>query len=72
MLAAIDVTYRAEGATLDNFRESVETLEDTQRIARRVLGGAHPITEWIEGELREVRSALRAREAGKNVVWVKP
>jgi len=72
LLAAIDVTYRAEGATLDNFRESVETLEDTQRIARRVLGGAHPITEWIEGELREVRSALRAREAGKNVVWVKP
>ena len=63
--------YRAEGATLDNFRESVETLEDTQRIARRVLGGAHPITEWVEGELREVRSALRAREAGKNVVWVK-
>ena len=63
--------YRADGATLDNFRESVETLEDTQRIARRVLGGAHPITVWVEGELREVRSALRAREAGKNVVWVK-
>ena len=48
-------------ATLDNFRESVETLEDTQRIARRVLGGAHPITEGIEDELHDARAALYAR-----------
>ena len=64
--------YRAEGATLDNFRESVETLEDTQRTARRVLGGTHPTTEAIEHELRDARAALRAREAGHRVVFVKP
>ena len=64
--------YRTEGATLDNFRESVETLEDTQRIARRVLGGTHPTTEAIEHELRDARAALRAREAGHRVVFVKP
>ena len=49
-------------ATLDDFREAVETLEDTARIARRVLGGAHPLTGGIEGQSREVRAALRARE----------
>ena len=38
--------------TLDNLREAVSTLEDTERIARRVLGGAHPVTEGIERHLR--------------------
>ena len=28
----------ADGATLDDLRESVATFEDTERIARRVLG----------------------------------
>ena len=49
-------------ATLDDFREAVTTLEDAVRIARRVLGSAHPLTKWIEGELREARAALGARE----------
>ena len=49
-------------ATLDDLREAVATLEDTERIARRVMGGAHPITAGIEGTLREARAALRARE----------
>ena len=49
-------------ATLDNLREAVATLEDVERIARRVLGGANPLTERIEQELREARAALRARE----------
>merc|ERR1719171_1919589 len=49
-------------ATLDNFREAVTTLEDATRIARRVLGGAHPTTTGIEEELRDARAALRARE----------
>jgi len=55
--------YRdARGATVDDLREAVTTLEDTERIARRVLGGAHPLTERIEFRLREARAALAARE----------
>ena len=48
--------------TLDDLREAVTTLEDTERIARRVLGGAHPITVQIERDLRKARATLRARE----------
>ena len=49
-------------ATLDDLREAVTTLEETTQTARRVLGGAHPIAEGIEDELRQARAALRARE----------
>ena len=49
-------------ATLDDLREAVTTLEDTERTLRRVLGGAHPLTRGIERELRIVRAKLRARE----------
>ena len=56
------VLYKDPGATLDELREAVTTLEDTTRIARRVLGGAHPTTEGIADELRYARAALRARE----------
>ena len=49
-------------ATLDDHREAVTTLEEIERIARRVFGGAHPLTAWIEESLREARAALRARE----------
>ena len=51
-----------EGATLDDVREAVTTLEDAGRIARRVFGGTHPLTTGIEGELQDARAALRARE----------
>ena len=54
--------YMDDGATLDDLHESVTTLEETERIARRVLGGAHPITEGIRQDLRDARAALRARE----------
>ena len=37
------------------------TLEDTKRIAQRVLGGAHPLTMDIEDELRDAQDALYAR-----------
>jgi len=50
------------GATLDDLRESVETLEDTERIARRVFGGSHPTTTGIERQLRGARAVLAARE----------
>ena len=55
--------YMDASATLEDLREAVTTLEDTERIARRVLGGAHPITTGIEGALRLARATLRAREA---------
>ena len=50
------------GATLDQLREAVTSLEDTDRIARRVIGAAHPLTSTIEEDLREARAALSARE----------
>ena len=54
--------YSDDGAKLDDLREAVETLEDIERTARRVLGGAHPLTSGIERELQKARAALRARE----------
>ena len=53
---------RDDVATLDDLREAVTTLEDTARIARRVLGGAHPITAVIEDFLRNAQETLSARE----------
>ncbi len=50
------------GATLDDIREAVTTLEEIERTARRVLGGAHPITTAIEHHLRVSRAKLSARE----------
>ena len=50
------------GATLDDLREAVTTLEETARIARRVFGGAHTTTEWVEGTLRMARRARNAAE----------
>ena len=60
------------GATLDDLRESVTTLEDTERIARRVFGGAHPHLLFVERRLQNSRAVLRAREAGHRVRFVKP
>ena len=54
--------YEDPAATLDDLREAVATLEETERIARRVFGGAHPLTGGIEETLRDARAALRARE----------
>ena len=54
--------YEDDSATLDDLREALTTLEETGRVARRVLGGTHPLTEGIENELRKARAALRARE----------
>ena len=49
-------------ATLDDLREAVNILEDTERTARRVLGGAHPTTVDVGVYLRNSRAALHARE----------
>ena len=57
-----EALYKDVDATLDDIREAVTTLEDTERTARRVFGGAHLLTKGIEGDLRKSRAALRARE----------
>ena len=55
--------YEDPGATLDDLREAVTTLEETEPTARRVLGGAHPLVANFEVALRDAaRAALRARE----------
>ena len=54
--------YADTGAALGDLREAVSTLEDAGRIARRVLGGAHPLTVDFEANLRHAQAVLRARE----------
>ena len=54
--------YKAVDATLDDLRKAVTTLEDLERITRRVLGGEHPLTVEVRKSLRNARAALHARE----------
>ena len=54
--------HKDPAATLDDLRGAVTTLEETERVARRVLGGAHPRTVDLESVLRHARAALAARE----------
>ena len=57
-----ETLYTDNGATLDDLREAVTTLEDAGRTARRVFGSAHPLTQSLEDELQVARAALHARE----------
>ena len=50
--------YKDRSSTLEDLREAVTTLEELERTARRVLGGAHPVTVSIEESLREARAVL--------------
>ena len=56
---------RDPGATLDDLREAVTTLEELERTARRVLGGAHPLTTAHEKALQAARATLRAHAAAR-------
>ena len=56
--------YQDDSGTLDDLREAVSTLEEAEQTARRVLGGAHPLTGAIEESLQETRAVLRACEGG--------
>ena len=58
--------YKADGSTLDDLREAVSTLEETEQTARRVFGGAHPLTKSIDYDLREARAALRGANANES------
>ena len=59
--------YKDNDATLDDLREAVNTLDDTARIARRVLGDSHPTTAGVEVSLRNARAVLCTREAPSSV-----
>ena len=54
-------SHNRNGATFDDLREAVTSLEEIAQTARRVLGGAHPLTVDIEDELQDARDALYAR-----------
>ena len=58
-----DALCKDSPASLDDLREAVSTFEEIERIARRVLGGAHPIVEVIERRLPPSRKLLLARAA---------
>ena len=53
----------ATGATLGDLRKSAETLQETDKTARRVLGPAHPRSVRIGDILRTVKEFLAARVA---------
>ena len=55
--------YADAGASLDDLREAVTTLEETERTARRVLGSAHPETAVFERHLQYAQETLLARES---------
>ena len=55
--------YMEDGATRDDLCEAVATLEKTERTARRVLGGAHPLMTSIEHHLQNARTAKGLHEA---------
>ena len=51
--------YTDPSARLDDLRDAVTTLEEVDQIARRVLGGAHPVTKAIELALEESRKNVQ-------------
>ena len=53
-----EALYEGNGATLDDLREAVTTLEDAARISRRVLSNTE--TEAIEDDLQDARAARRS------------
>lgn len=59
--------YSNADATLADLREAATTLEETERTAQQVLGGAHPTTKGIKISLRKARAKLRAREDAEPV-----
>ena len=58
-----EALYEDPEATLDDVHEAVTTLEETTRIARRVLGASHPLLGITEPCLQEARRVLHVREA---------
>ena len=53
--------YEDPAATRGDLREAMTTLEEIERTARRMLGGAHPLVTAIERNLRASQDAFYAR-----------
>ena len=60
--------YGDADATLDDLREAVRTLEETERTARRVLGASHPTAVRIGRDLKKSRVANKAWYSSKALV----
>jgi len=61
--------YEDSTTSLDDLREAVNTLKDTARIAQRVFGGTHPLTDEFEQYFTSAAVALFARERGDEVTF---
>ena len=57
-----EALYKDAGATHDDLREAVNTLEDTVRIARRIFGGSYPLVTSMGKFSQEARAALAIEE----------
>ena len=55
--------YKDDGATLDDLREAVKTLEEAEGIARRVLGASNPLAGELETALQDSRTALARKRS---------
>ena len=71
-MTAIMTLHEDADATLDDRREATTTLEETERTARRVFGGAHPLTVGIGNSLRLARAALGARSVCEAMAAMTP
>ena len=57
------VLYKDAGATLDDRREAVATLESVAHAWKRIFGPAHPETQRVQGALKDARETLAERLA---------
>jgi hypothetical protein len=55
--------FADDGATLDDLREAVETLESVARLWKRVYGPSHPETQQVQTALKQARRVLALKEA---------
>ena len=58
--------YQDEGASLDDRREAVATLESVAHSWKRIFGPAHPETPEVQEALKEAREALARRTAASS------
>ena len=55
-------SMRTRGATLDDLREAVTTLEETARTARACLAARTRLQRGLRSHQKDARAALLARE----------
>ena len=64
--AAACAASASDGATLDDVREAVTTLESIAPLWKRIFGEAHPETPKIQEALANVREMLATRVAASS------